>query len=51
MSRHAWWRGERADVTTIGTLTGDVAGSVAPPILTWQRRTERDRWDQCDVMG
>jgi len=49
--RHAWWRDERADVATTGTLTGDVAGSAAPSITVWQRRTENGRWDQCNVMG
>jgi len=36
--RHAWWRDERDDVATTGTLTGDVAGSAAPSILAWQCR-------------
>ena len=36
--RHAWWRGERDDVATTGPLTGDVAGSAAPPILARQCR-------------
>jgi len=36
--RHVWWRDERANVATTGTLTGDVAGSAAPPILTLCRR-------------
>jgi len=36
--RHTWWRGEIADVATTGALTGDVAGSAAPPILARRRR-------------
>jgi len=34
--RHAWWRVERDDVATTGALTGDMAGSAAPPILARQ---------------
>ena len=38
MPRHAWWRSERDDVAMTEVLTGDMAGSAAPPILTRRRR-------------
>jgi len=38
VTRHAWWRGERADVAMTEARTGDVVGSAAPPILARRRR-------------
>jgi len=38
MPRHAWWRGERADVASTGALASDMAGSAASPILARRRR-------------